>query len=609
MFSFDIKVITQELKEFSTIDMKIEKIYQRNGEFRFKLYGDGRKDLVVKPGICIFLTGYPKQAPKNPSGFAMFLRKKLHTLKIMDIRQINFDRIIEISIGFKDIMYNLIIEFFGDGNLILTDKEHKILSVWKKHHKREVYVGNRYEFPESKNIFTEFKPEKRDKEIVKVLAADYNLGGIYAEELCLLSGIDKNSKEIDIERLKEGIQKLEEMKKNVNVADGKIYPFELSRFKDKEKKYYNSLNEALDEIYGKEELIEEKSIEKKNLEKKITKYERIAASQKEAVKKFEEDIIKNKELGDLIYLRYQEIEKILEIIKKAKEKFSWSEIIEKAKENRYIDSIDPKNLKLNFEKKIVIDISKTIAENAEIYYERSKTAKKKLKGAQSALQKSLDSIELLKKGESEIEEIVVKKKRKREWYEKFRWCFSSEKFMILGGKDKKTNEILIKKHMDPKDLYLHADIQGAPHIVIKNGQESSEKTLNEAAIFAVSFSKAWKEKIAGMDVYWVNPEQVTKSPPSGEYLPTGAFFIKGEKNFIKNVSLLLALGIFENKPMCGPISAVKANCEKYVEIIQGDEKKEALAKKISKILDYDDLDDIIQVLPSGGSEINRAPRE
>ncbi|MCK4432615.1 MAG: DUF814 domain-containing protein, partial [Methanomicrobia archaeon] len=322
-----------------------------------------------------------------------------------------------------------------------------------------------------------------------------------------------------------------------------------------------------------------------------------------------EDIIKNKELGDLIYLRYQEIEKILEIIKKAKEKFSWSEIIEKAKENRYIDSIDPKNLKLNFEKKIVIDISKTITENAEIYYERSKTAKKKLKGAQSALQKSLESIELLKKGESEIEEIVVKKKRKREWYEKFRWCFSSEKFVILGGKDKKTNEILIKKHMDPKDLYLHADIQGAPHIVIKNGQESSEKTLNEAAIFAVSFSKAWKEKIAGMDVYWVNPEQVTKSPPSGEYLPTGAFFIKGEKNFIKNVSLSLALGIFENKPMCGSISAVKANCEKYVEIIQGDEKKEALAKKISKILDYDDLDDIIQVLPSGGSEINRAPRE
>ncbi len=345
------------------------------------------------------------------------------------------------------------------------------------------------------------------------------------------------------------------------------------------------------------------------MEEKIAKYERIAASQKEAVKKFEDDITKNKELGDLIYLRYQEIEKILEIIKKAKEKFNWKDIIEKTKGNRYIESIDPKNLKLNFEKKIVIDISKTLSENAGIYYERSKTAKKKLEGAKSALQKNLEHIGTLKKGESEIEEIVVRKKRKRERYEKFRWCFSSENFLILGGKDKKTNEVLIKKHMEPKDLYLHADIQGAPHIIIKNGQESSEKTLNEAAIFAASFSRAWKEKIAGIDVYWVNPEQVTKSPPSGEYLPTGAFFIKGEKNFIKNVSLSLALGIFENKPMCGPVSAIKANCDRYVEIVQGDEKKEALAKKISKIMVYDNLDDIIQVLPSGGSKINRIPQE
>lgn len=604
MFSFDIKVITQELKELSIINMKIEKIYQRNGEFRFKLYGNGRKDLVIKPGVCLYVTEYPKPAPKNPSGFAMFLRKKLHTLEILDIKQINFDRIVEITLGIRETMYRLIIEFFGQGNMILTDKDYKILSLWKKHHKREVYVGNYYEFPESKNIFTEFKLEGKDREIVKILAVDYNLGGIYAEELCLLSGIDKNSKEVDIEKLKEGIKKLENMKKRVNIVDGVIYPLELSRFKDKEKKYYNSLNEALDEIYGKEELIEEKSIEKKDLEEKIAKYKRIAASQKEAVKKFEEDITKNKELGDLIYLHYQEIEKILEIIKKAKNR---NEIIEKT--NRQIEIIDPKHLKLNFEKKIVIDISKTLSENAEIYYERSKTAKKKLEGAKSALQKNLEHIELLKKGEGEIREIVVRKKRKREWYEKFRWCFSSENFLMLGGKDKKTNEILIKKHMESKDLYLHADIHGAPHIIIKNGKESSEKTLNEAAIFAASFSRAWKEKMAGIDVYWVNPEQVTKSPPSGEYLPTGAFFIKGEKNFIKNVSLSLALGIFENKPMCGPVSAIKANCDRYVEIVQGDEKKEALAKKISKILNYDNLDDIIQVLPSGGSKIERIHQE
>ncbi|HDM22543.1 MAG TPA: fibronectin-binding domain-containing protein [Methanomicrobia archaeon] len=599
MLSLDIKVIIEELKELSIIDMKIEKIYQKNGEFRFKLYGNGRKDLVIKPGICIFVTQYPKEAPRNPSGFAMFMRKKLHTLRIKDIRQIDLDRIVEIDTGLNEIMYRVIIEFFGEGNIILTDRDYKILALWKKHHKREIYVGNYYKFPESKNIFKDFKIEKIDREIVKILAVEYNLGGPYAEELCHLSGIDKNSKEIDIKKLKEGIKKLESMEKKVNLVDGEIYSFELSKYKNKEKKYYNSLNEAFDDIYGKEELIGEKSIEKKKIEEKIEKYKRIASEQKRAIERFEEEINENKEIGDLIYLHYSRIEKAMDLIKKSKNR---EQILQKLK---YVDILNSRTLRFRFEKNIDIDISKSLSENAEYYYEKSKTAKKKLEGAKSALQKTLNIIKNLEEGKTKIKEVIIKKRRKREWYEKFRWCFSGEKFLILGGKDKKTNELLIKKHMEPKDLYLHADIYGAPHIIIKNGQESSEKTLNEAAIFAASFSRAWKEKIAGIDVYWVYPEQVTKSPPSGEYLPTGAFFIKGEKNFIKNVPLSLGVGIFENKPMCGPLSAVKANCKRYVEIIQGDEKKESLAKKISRILEYDNIDDIVQVLPPGGSKIGR----
>ncbi|MEA1994050.1 MAG: ribosome rescue protein RqcH [Euryarchaeota archaeon] len=605
MHSFDIKVILTEMKEFSICNMRIKKVYQKNSEFRFKLYGGGRKDLIIKPDECIYLTRYPKSAPKNPSGFVMFLRKKLGGLRIRNMRQINFDRIIEMDLGFDETVYRLIIEFFGEGNLILTDNEYEILSLWKRHHKRELYVGKQYEFPESNNIFADFVLNEEDTAIVKVLATEYDLGGLYAEELCLLSGIDKTKSagEVDIRKLEEGIKKLGSKEKKVNVIDDKIYPFELLKFKNKEKKYYESLNKAFDEIYGKKELIKEKKSGKNRLNKKIGKYERIAASQKKAIKKFERDIPKNKKIGDLIYLHYQEIEKILETIEKARETHSWNEIQEAAKKNEYIASISPKKMALNFEKKITIEISKDVPENAKIFYDKSKKAKKKIEGAKKALQRTREKIDSLKSGDLLKKKVTVTKRRKREWYEKFKWCFSSEDYLMIGGRDKKTNEMLVKRYMDSTDLYLHADIHGAPHVIVKDGQKCSEKTVDEAAVFAASFSRAWKKKIAGVDVYWVYPEQVTKSPPSGEYLPTGAFFIKGEKRFIKHVPLSLAIGIFENKPMCGSVSAVKANCKKYVEIVQGDKRKEALAKILAHMLGYDNLDEIIQVLPTGRSRL------
>ncbi len=608
MYSFDIKVIVQEMKDASIINMRIQKVYQRNSEFRFKLHGGGRKDLIIKAGERIHLTRYPKPGPRNPSGLAMYLRKKLQNLKILDLRQINFDRIVEVDIGLDDTIYHLIAELFGEGNLILTDPEYEILTSWKKHHKREIYVGDHYEFPESNDIFTGFELEETDREIVRVLASDYNLGSIYAEELCRLADIDKHTpaKEVDRKTLREGIQKLESLEKKVTVVNGTIYPYELSTVEGETREYYDSLNEAFDEIYAKKELKKEKSSEKRKLEKKIGKYERIASSQKNAIKGFEDAITTNKRIGDLIYLHYQEIETILDAIAKARENnHSWEEIREKAKENKYIDDLTPKKLTLTFEKTFIIDLTKTIPENAEIYYEQSKKAKEKLEGAKKALKNTKKKIKSLKEGEILEKEVEVKKRRKREWYEKFRWCFSSDNHLILGGKDTKTNEMLVKNYMESTDLYLHADIHGAPHVIIKDGQEASENTVDEAAIFAVSFSKGWKEKIAGLDVYWVYPEQVTKSPPAGEYLPTGAFFIEGEKNFLTKMPLSLAIGKYKDKVMCGPPSAVKKHCENYVEISQGGKRKEALAKQISEAIDHHNLDEIIQVLPSGRSRIKK----
>jgi predicted ribosome quality control (RQC) complex YloA/Tae2 family protein len=242
---------------------------------------------------------------------------------------------------------------------------------------------------------------------------------------------------------------------------------------------------------------------------------------------------------------------------------------------------------------VVIDLQKNINENAASYYERAKKMDRKIQGAQKAM-KRMKKKKKIKKPQKE--EITVL--RKREWYEKFHWCFSSNKFLLLAGRDRKSNEMLVKRYMDSTDIYVHADIQGAPSVIIKDGKKAPEKTIEEAAMMAAAYSRAWNH-FGSLDCYWVYPDQVTKSPPSGEYLTTGAFFITGSKHFIK-VPLEISIGVYEGKIMAGPESAVSSNTETLVRIGFGDEKKERLAKQISHLLDYADLDEIIRALPGRG---------
>ena len=63
-------------------------------------------------------------------------------------------------------------------------------------------------------------------------------------------------------------------------------------------------------------------------------------------------------------------------------------------------------------------------------------------------------------------------------------------------------------------------------------------TLSQAGTLAVASSSAWDSK-AGMSAWWVDAEQVSKSAPTGEFLPTGSFMVRGKKNFLPPAQLLL----------------------------------------------------------------------
>ena len=260
--------------------------------------------------------------------------------------------------------------------------------------------------------------------------------------------------------------------------------------------------------------------------------------------------------------------------------------------------------------RITLDLSKSVEKNAEVYFNKSKKAKKKLEKTITALirikKRNLRfEKERKEKRKKELEkEEELKNIPEKEWYEKFHWFTSSEDFLVIGGKDATSNEIVVKKHTDPGDIIFHTDIAGSPFFIIKTkGKKPGKATLQETAIATASYSRAWKLGISSAEVFYVNPDQVTKKAKAGEYISKGAFMVYGKKNFLK-AELGLAIGLKDNKVMAAALSAVKKHCKEYIEVQQGKEKKSATAKKIQKKIKAH-VDDIIRVLPTGGLNIKK----
>ncbi|HDD31177.1 MAG TPA: fibronectin-binding domain-containing protein [Thermococcus litoralis] len=641
MSSVDIKYIVEELKSLE--GARVDKIYHDGDQIRIKLHvtGEGRKDLIIEAGKRIHLTTYIKEAPQQPSSFTMLLRKYLSGLRLESLEQHDFDRIVKLKIG----EYTLIAELFRKGNIILIDKDNVIISAMKYEEFKDRVIKPKHEYklpPARENpidiSWERFKEliSSQELEIVRALARNLNMGGLYAEEILLRAGIEKTKKanELSEEELRNIFDRMKEVfnsPKKPNIVYKSempidVLPIELKWYEGYEKKFFETFSEALDEYFGRI-LIESAKIERtKKLQDKKRGLEITLKKQEEMIKGFEKQMQENQEIGDLIYANFTFVENLLRELSRAVENLGWEEFKKRIEEGkklgnkiaRMIRNVDPKEKAVTIElegKKVKLYLNKSIGENAEIYYEKAKKAKHKLEGARKAYEDTLKKIQEIEKliEEEEKKELNVRKleKRKKKWFEKFRWFISSEGLLVIGGKDATTNEILVKRHMTGNDLYCHADIYGAPHVVIKDGKKAGEKTILEACQFAVSMSRAWKDGIYSGDAYWADPSQVTKKAPSGEYLGKGAFMVYGKRNWMHGLPLKLAVGIVEYEgerlPMCGPVDALKAHTNRYIIIRPGRTKKSELAKKIAKILEKwghkVELDDLMQNLPRGNGEI------
>ncbi len=643
--SFDVAAVVRELRE-NIANSRVINVYQLNDKtLLLKLHGSGETTftLVLEAGRRLHLTSYTLEKPLVPPAFCMALRKNLKGSKLISVEQYEFERVILFHFKSKTGVLQLVLELFGEGNIILVDGENKILQAlhYKRMRDRNILRGEFFSFAPpsgqnplkiSKQTFLDSLKSFTDVEVVRALARFLGIGGIYAEEILLRLGIDKTThcNDLSLHQAETIYNCLHEMlfqilngKLEPNIVldeAGKfidVTPLRLKRYEKLKAHTCASFNEALDEFYTRTTTLEEAEAGEKidALKRELERLGRVMAEQEKALKEAEQSVEKYRQIGDAIYMHSVELQTLLnKFLKDRKAGKKWSEIISEIsagkrqvlKPHIFFESFDEQNRIVNVcveGLRFSLDLQKDLFTNAAKFYERAKLAKRKLEGAKAALEETRKKFEeteaKFKEAEAlkhvrpakALEELAERKVKSKKWFEKFRWFISSDGFLIVAGKDATSNEVLIKKYTVPNDIVFHADIVGAPFVVVKTGgKQPSEQCLQEAAEFAAAFSRGWREGFASADVYWVTLEQLGKAGESGEYVPHGAFAVKGKRNWMRSTPLRIAIGVsVEEKTgeitfIGGAADAVKAKTKAYVTVIPGDTKGKELFKNILKKL-------------------------
>ena len=261
--------------------------------------------------------------------------------------------------------------------------------------------------------------------------------------------------------------------------------------------------------------------------------------------------------------------------------------------------------------KIRLDVRKTVWQNATDYFDKAKQARAKASGARKAIIQTEVRLEKMRREDAAArakaaEDAVaararfkIKPLREREWFERYRFFKTSGGFLVIAGKDAKQNEDVVAHHLEDNDLFLHADVHGAPATILKNGSTASEQDKLETAQWASSYSSAWKAGSGACDAYAVRKEQVSKYS-HGEYVAKGAFVIRGTRQWFKNTELSLLITKTESVVLALPAvhAAVPKNA---VRVKPGGTKKSEAAKRIAARLDAQ-ASDVEKLLP-GDCEI------
>jgi len=606
--TIDVMAWTSEVKK-NIVGTRINNFYSIEDRiFLLKLYGAPKKFLLLEPGKRIHFTEYRYPIPEKPSVLTLSLRKYLKGQKIKEIRQVGFDRIIIIEL-FNN--FKLIVELIPRGFLVLVDKNNIILhaSRYEELRDRSIKRGIKYVFPPyfdttpNPQYCQSIQQDSWEKKAAKIM-------GLPKEVVEEAIHRDKNDPcRALFLILDEAVRGKGYIAFLGEIPIG-VYPYRPEHLVNERISItqYSSFDLAVMEYfsYFDKEFFEEEKTQQDN----VSKMEKTIQQTREKLEGYLEKSRSLTEIGIKMLNNRSYLQGIVECVRKVREDEGWEKVKERCKGILEVYSKKGKVLVEVEGKRVELDIRMEIKEQINEIFEEAKKLKSKHRKGLEKLREIMQKIEEEKKKKEEERNKLVVSFRKKQWYEKYRWTITRNGLLVIAGKDASQNESIVRKVLKEHHVFLHADIQGAPATVMLVDVDTrfDEADLFDAAVIAASYSKAWKGGLHAIDVFWVRGDQVSKTPPSGEYLPKGSFMIYGKKNYINNVKLELYLGIEkinekEYRIIVGSKEAVLKRGKIIGFLVPGETPVGDIAKKIKKRIEkkigliYKDINEILSLIP------------
>jgi len=716
--SIDLAALVTELNRYS--GAKVDKAYLYDDDLlRLKLrdFDRGRVELMIEVGDIkrahVADPDHVADAPGRPPNFAKMLRNRLSGADFAGVEQYEFDRILTFEFERDDENTTLVAELFGQGNVAALDETGEVIGSLStvRLKSRTVAPGAQYEYPASRlnpldvslGGFTRHMRDS-DSDVVRTLATQLNLGGLYAEEVCTRAGVEKET-QIDeatddqFRALHEALARVGDRLRSGDLdprvyeervdgdgerddgdADARVVdvtPFPLSEHEDLPSVGFDSFTAAVDEYFYRLEREESESGEapadagasRPDFEEEIAKQERIIEQQRGAIEGFDEQADAERERAELLYAQYDLVDEVLSTVQEARENdVPWDDIaatldagaeqgIPAAEAVVDVDGGDGTvTVELTGEgddggqTRIELDAGAGVEVNADQLYQEAKRIEGKKEGAQEAIEATRRELEAVKERKAEwtaeqaeadgddtdaddeaeyetdwLSRSSIPIRSPDDWFDRFRWFRTSTGYLVIGGRNADQNEELVKKYMGKHDRFFHTQAHGGPVTILKASGPSesadpvdfSEETLREAAQFAVSYSSDWKDGRGAGDAYMVEPDQVSKTPESGEYIEKGSFVIRGDRTYFEDVPCRVAVGVQcepVTRALGGPPSAIVDRVATSVTLEPGMYAQNDAAMMVyrelkSRFADTSfvrkvaSADQLQEFLPPGGSDI------
>lgn len=678
MTSVDLAAVCEELQAITGAHFDKAYAYPSGDLFRFKCrhYDHGRIELLCEVGdIKRFHRADPEllpATPDRPPNFAKMLRNRLEHGTLERIEQVGFDRIVRLGFDVPDGDVEVIAELFGDGNLVVVGTDGDIVDCLRevRLQSRTVRPGGQYTPPTQRVNplsldLAAFRSHIRqsDTDIVRTLATQLNFGGRYAEELCTRAGVEKtlDIDDIDDTAIDELHAALLQMANSIR--EGQFEPvvyrddrgvFDASPLAMLEHEQYDrtdhaTVSSAFDAYFTELPERAKSDTDADDGDDERARLERILAQQEQAIEGYADQAAAYRKQAEALYAKYDMVDELIRTVRSALEAdHGWSEVestlTEAAEAGNeaaaVVESVDPEagTLELALDEHVVtVEVDEDLEHNADRLYREAKAIEEKREGAIEALEDTKAELAALETDPAEpptpessddvpwTERSSIPVRRPEHWYEQFRWFFTSDDVLVIGGRTAKQNEELINKYTEPTDRVMHSQAHGGPVTVIKASMpdepsrevEFSSTTLAEAAQFAVSYSSVWKDGRFSGDVYLVRPDQMTKTAESGEYLSTGAFAVRGDREYFRNTPVGLSIGIMcepETRVIGGPSDPIEDQAAAAVTIEPGRYAASDTAKRLYRhfrdqfadegfVRRIASPDQLQEFLPPGGSRI------